>query len=119
MAYSFSPEHLQEMLEYLDVREIDGYSRLYLPVYENEQVTAPIISKALVYIGTIDNPSFVGPESIEKVAGRIQMCSGPSGENREYLHNLAQSIRELAPLSRDRHVWDIEERLKELIDTEL
>ena len=112
MAYSFTEDVIQEVYDYLDLREINGYTRLHLPVFDTSSPTTPIIENALVYIGTPDNPAFVGPpESIDELAMHVASCRGPSGDNSEYLINLAESIRHLAPNSNDTHVWDIEEKL--------
>ena len=116
MAYSFTEDVIQEVYDYLDLREINGYTRLHLPVFDASSPTIPIIENALVYIGTPDNPAFVGPpNSIDELARHIASCRGPSGENSEYLLNLAESIRYLTPDSKDTHVWDIEERVVEIM----
>ena len=31
-----------------------------------------------------------------------------------YLYQLAEALRELSPESKDRHVWDLEEKVKEI-----
>jgi hypothetical protein len=40
---------------------------------------------------------------------------GPSGPNSEYLLNLASALRTIAPNAHDAHLFDLEERLLELI----
>jgi len=85
------------------------------------------VERAVVYIGTHDNPAFVGPmKSIDALAQHIYQSRGPSGENKEYafvggmrtnsryLYQLAEALRELSPESKDRHVWDLEEKVREL-----
>lgn len=38
-----------------------------------------------MYIGTVENPAYVGPSgSIAALARHIYKSSGPSGENKEY-----------------------------------
>lgn len=110
-AYYISPEHVQEVKEYLDVREQDGYTTHKVPfiitdVPENpdplvvNSVLSSVPTKddacyitSSIYIGTIDNVSFVGPEDLEHTARVIGSSKGPSGENREYLINLCESVR--------------------------
>ena len=41
---------------------------------------------------------------------------GPSGWNAEYLLNLAHALREIAPESRDDHVFELEHKVKAIIE---
>lgn len=34
--------------------------------------------------------------------------------NSRYLYQLAEALRELSPESKDRHVWDLEEKVRQL-----
>jgi len=36
------------------------------------------------------------------------------GTDDSYLYQLAEALRELSPESKDRHVWDLEEKVREL-----
>lgn len=122
VAYYIAPEHVNEMKEYLDVREQDGYSthRIMFHVHsvpdltpEIERVLSKIprnsdgdlVIESMIYIGTIDNESFVGPEDIEKTADVIRTGSGPSGANYEYLHEITAAVRNLDPLARSRDYY--------------
>jgi cation transport regulator ChaC len=53
-------------------------------------------------------------ESIDALAQHIFKSRGPSGENKDYLYQLADALRDLNPQSKDRHVWDLEEKVREL-----
>jgi cation transport regulator ChaC len=53
-------------------------------------------------------------ESIDALAQHIYQSRGPSGENKDYLYQLAEALRELSPQSNDRHVWDLEEKVRAL-----
>lgn len=44
------------------------------------------------------------------------MTLGPSGWNAEYLLNLAKALREIAPESRDDHVFELEHKVTNLIE---
>jgi len=84
VVYRIKKEHAAEVKAYLDHREINGYSIHYVPVYEHIHSTKPVVERAVVYIGTHDNPAYVGPmESIDALARHIYKSSGPSGENKE------------------------------------
>lgn len=84
-------------------------------MYSSGESGKPVVARAVVYIGTHENPAFVGPmESIDALAQHIYQSRGPSGENKDYLYQLAEALRELSPESKDRHVWDLEEKVREL-----
>ena len=53
-------------------------------------------------------------ETIDALARHIYQSRGPSGENKDYLYQLAEALRELSPQSKDRHVWDLEEKVRRL-----
>lgn len=122
VAYYISPEDVEEMKEYLDVREQDGYSthKVNFHVHsvpesspESESVLSKIprtssgdlVIESMIYIGTIDNESFVGPEAIDKTAEVIRTSRGPSGPNFEYLSEITAAVRHLDPLSRSRDYY--------------
>lgn len=110
-AYYIAPEHVKEMKEYLDVREQDGYTTHTVPfkitdVTEMSNLAQEVLSKvpregdttfitSSIYIGSIDNESFIGPEDIKITGMKIRTSRGPSGENIEYLRMLCESVRSL------------------------
>lgn len=112
-AYYIAPEHVEEMKKYLDVREQDGYTThsisFKITEYQKTAYTLSILEnlpvdesntyhiESTVYIGTLDNPSFIGPEEIVETANIIHSSSGPSGPNVEYLVNLVQALGKLSP----------------------
>ncbi|KAF3120877.1 hypothetical protein TWF594_003499 [Orbilia oligospora] len=111
-AYLIAPAEVERIKAYLDLREINGYTIHRHPVYHNlpreesEDVPNPI--SAIVYIGTPDNPQFVGPpESIHALAQHILNSRGPSGENKEYLYNLYTALEQLAPEAHDSHITEL------------
>lgn len=121
-AYYISPEHVEEVKEYLDEREQDGYSthRVLFNVHSLPELTpetkeildkiprnqdGDLYIESMIYIGTIDNESFVGPEDISNTADIIRTGKGPSGLNFEYLNELAKAVRSLDPQSRSRDYY--------------
>lgn len=82
--YRIEKSHAEEVKAYLDHREINGYSIHHVPVYASGAPGKPVVERAVVYIGTHDNPAFVGPmKNIDALAQHIYQSRGPSGENKE------------------------------------
>ncbi|KAI5844218.1 ChaC-like protein [Tricharina praecox] len=105
MAYRIPKDKVESVKEYLDIREINGYSIHYVDVYHTDEHLPPI--KALVYIGTPENPQFAARNGVpgeSELAKHIFDSCGPSGENKEYLYQLNHSLEELCPESKDNHV---------------
>lgn len=123
------------MKEYLDIREINGYSIQYTPFQVNSQpkpqdmsatyqtitpaadaelTNIPHPIKCLVYIGLPDNPQFLGPQDPQALAEKIVQSRGPSGENRDYLYQLEEALRGLSEESADEHVFDLARRCREV-----
>ncbi|ODA78786.1 hypothetical protein RJ55_06170 [Drechmeria coniospora] len=111
VAYRIMPQHVAEVKQYLDIREINGYSIHYAPFHPSDG-SPPLTT--LVYIGTPDNEQFVGPQDPQKLAEHILASRGPSGLNKEYLYNLDAALHELGPESGDVHISDLAARMRAL-----
>jgi len=115
IAYTIDPAFEVEVRAYLDYREKDGYTLETLDIYGivdgHEKVN---IAGAFCYIGRTDNPSFIGSEPLDTLADRIWRSVGPSGRNKDYLYNLVEAVRTLAPESYDSHLYALETRLRRL-----
>lgn len=118
-AYRIIPEKVAEVKDYLDIREINGYTIHYTPFHPATPASTPTTSastgapiRTLVYIGTPDNDQFVGPQDPQELAEHIYRSEGPSGLNRDYLWGLEQSLDELSPTSGDEHVTDLSNRVR-------
>lgn len=118
VVYRIKSSEVESVKEYLDIREINGYSVHQVEVHQSEP-TLPTIT-AIVYIGTPSNPQFVGspPPNATDLARRIYYCRGPSGENREYLYQLHKSLIELCPDIKDNHVHDLQLRVALIEESE-
>jgi cation transport regulator ChaC len=127
-AYRIPPAHVAAVREYLDLREINGYSIHYTPfhpapsVAEETKLGAATVSSTkpmypitcLVYIGTPENPQFVGPQDPQRLAEHIAASAGPSGPNTDYLLMLERALDELCPESEDAHIKDLANRVRAL-----
>ncbi|KAL2154056.1 hypothetical protein VTH82DRAFT_2732 [Thermothelomyces myriococcoides] len=121
VAYRIKADRVTEVKEYLDIREINGYTIHYTPFYPAPGVDPALLPqnhnpdssfRTLVYIGTPDNDQFVGPQDPQKLAEHIYRSSGPSGLNRDYLWGLEAALDELSPESGDEHVTDLSNRVR-------
>lgn len=110
-AYRVSPAERAQILAQLDHREKGGYERAWVDV---EVPGGEDVRGALVYIGTPENPEWLGEASAEAIARQILQSHGPSGPNPEYLLELAESLRQM-PGAEDPHVFAIERALRELM----
>ncbi|KAG7095788.1 hypothetical protein E1B28_006489 [Marasmius oreades] len=118
IAYTIDPVYEAEVRDYLDYREKDGYTMETLDVYGIDETGGErvILHGVYCYVGRNDNPSFIGSEPIDELAYTIWKSVGPSGPNKEYLFNLVQAVRRLAPEAYDSHLYTLESRIRALDD---
>ncbi|KAI0136437.1 ChaC-like protein-domain-containing protein [Xylariales sp. AK1849] len=109
VAYRIEATKVAEVKDYLDIREINGYTIHYTPFHPADS-SGPI--RTLVYIGTPDNDQFTGPQEPQALAEHIHRSEGPSGLNRDYLLGLEKALDELGPESGDAHVKDLSNRVR-------
>lgn len=76
------------VLEYLEVREQDGYERVHLPLYLHDDEKCV----GITWVATEGNPSWRPNESLDQIACLIARRAGPSGTNREYLFELEKAL---------------------------
>ncbi|PID41678.1 MAG: gamma-glutamylcyclotransferase [Proteobacteria bacterium] len=101
MAYLITPEEFA----HLDLREKNGYLRLKVEMYFQDETRA----EGIVYIATQDNSAFLGAATEQDIARQIHLSEGASGKNSDYLIQLANALRELNEV--DEHVFAIERHL--------
>ncbi|KAL2756912.1 hypothetical protein ACRALDRAFT_1062585 [Sodiomyces alcalophilus JCM 7366] len=134
VAYRIRPDRVAEVKDYLDIREINGYTIHYTAFHPAPPTAASAPSstneqhphayrdgatiQTLVYIGTPDNDQFTGPQEPQALAAHIHKSVGPSGRNIDYLFNLNQALEELSPESGDEHIRDLAQRVRAIIAAE-
>lgn len=105
MGFKLIQGKIKETLEYLDVREINGYERhstFFHPLNSAES------KPAVFYCATEDNPSWSDQHYIASIADQIIGATGKSGKNVDYVFNLCKSMRELFPGKQDEHLFELE-----------
>ncbi|XP_068577812.1 glutathione-specific gamma-glutamylcyclotransferase 1-like [Cebidichthys violaceus] len=108
VAYEVTDSHIEESLQYLNMREVvlGGYITETVEFNPEEKGQGALL--ALVYIATSDNPSYLGPASDKEIAAQIATCRGNAGHNIEYLVRLAEFMRLYCPEVKDEHLFSIE-----------
>jgi cation transport regulator ChaC len=106
-AYRVAEDELPAVLAALDIREKNGYERLWLPLLLDPPAGPTI--EGLVYLAGPTNSEFLGPAAPAEIARQIARSRGPSGPNAEYLLRLAVALRGLGV--RDDHVTELEQHL--------
>lgn len=111
VGFKIHKDKVAETIKYLDDREINGYDRhstsFYLPH------SSSTVKTALVYVATMDNPSWNSSHSLSEIANQILTSEGKSGKNIDYVFNLCNRMRELFPDHHDDHLYELEKILIE------
>ncbi|KAF8766526.1 putative glutathione-specific gamma-glutamylcyclotransferase 2 [Argiope bruennichi] len=110
VAYEIAEEDIPEVIEYLDYREKDGYEQIYVTFYPSTEDLKAFELK--IYVANTDNPFYLGPASLDDIAKQIFLSEGPSGRNDDYLFQLAETMRKIAPHVKDDHLYQLEKLVK-------
>ena len=110
-AYEIYADKEEEVKQYLDIREVYGYTIHYTPFHPADG--SPSI-RTMVFIGTPDKEHFAGPQDPQELAEHIFNSIGPSGSNKEYLLALEAALEAMHPESGDRHVRHLANRIRRL-----
>ncbi|MEM7282244.1 MAG: gamma-glutamylcyclotransferase [Pseudomonadota bacterium] len=110
--YQVQSEVWAEVLAVLDLREQAGFEQIEIQA----TVADSGVVNALTYFANSNNPHFLGAASTDVMVEQILHCVGPSGPNRDYLLNLAGTLRQYG--LNDEHVFELEAALLERLNGE-
>ena len=102
-AYLISSDDRNKVLSHLNYREKGGYSlhELQLSFPQTGDDSVP----GLIYIAGPTNPNWLGDAPLVEIASQVIESAGPSGNNIEYVLELAHALRSMQ--AEDPHVFDL------------
>ncbi|KAB0800963.1 hypothetical protein PPYR_05317 [Photinus pyralis] len=113
VAFKVPDNFIDQVIHHLDIREKGGYIRknlTFFPLYGHPPFDS------VVYVGQEHHENFSGGADEDSIALQIVNAVGSSGTNVEYLLNLAKSLRAIAPLVDEQHLYNVEEKVLKLLE---
>jgi glutathione-specific gamma-glutamylcyclotransferase len=105
-AYKINSDNIEEVRNYLDYREKNGYSLEYVRFWSIDHCSF----NALLYIASPNNEAFLGPKPPNEIVNHILTSAGPSGPGYEYLFHLILALHQHWPeeaLQNDLHLMGL------------
>jgi len=116
IAYRIPEDKVKETLDHLDYREKGGFTRSSTTFYPQDCGRSPL--DITVYVAIEGNVNYLGPAPVHVIARTIAFTRGPSGPNVDYLFNLCEAMRKIAPEIEDEHLTELESAVRHLIVNE-
>lgn len=115
VGYQIEQAQVEKVLQYLDYREKNGYSKVRVPIYDDEVAQVPIVENALLYTALETNGQWLGPTDEKAMIEHIFKSKGPSGSNREYFEKLVNSMRSFGVY--DAHLESLQSVAQQMFST--
>lgn len=115
VVFQIEEEQIEFVKNHLDFREKGGYSIDEVDVFVKDENGNECTIKSYVYIATTDNPNYLGPGPLPEIAKQIAFSKGPSGPNIDYLFNLLEALKTIAPDHNDAHLIELSAHVRKLI----
>ncbi len=100
--YFIDDHEKDEIFQYLDYREKNGYKMLNMDVTLQDGK----VIDCYIYIAPVHDADFLGPATPEEIARTIFKSIGPSGPNIDYLLNLCDALENIHP-NPDYHLCEL------------
>jgi glutathione-specific gamma-glutamylcyclotransferase len=91
VAFHIANHEADAVLAHLDHREKNGYRRRAIDLHDDSGVFA----RGIVFVADETNDNFLGDASLDAITDQVRRSRGPSGDNTEYVLELARALREL------------------------
>lgn len=116
MAYRIDESEKEKVIQHLDFREKNGYTRQFVQFYPYSSETKEYFKPKdiFIYVALNENESFAGESNLKSIAEQVFQAVGPSGTNKEYVYKLADAMRLFYPGILDDHLFELEEYLKKM-----
>lgn len=92
VAFRIAGPKVPEVLDHLDWREKNGYERHLVDLHGDDDLP---FARGVVFVAGATNPSFLGDAPLDAIVRQVATARGPSGDNREYVVELAKALRDL------------------------
>lgn len=100
-AFRFRPQVRQQVVDYLDERELIGYA--YQPAVVDIRLDDGTTVPAYTFVADPSHPQYAGKLPPDEAAGLIMQAAGKSGLNRNYLINTVRHLETLGFVEPELH----------------
>lgn len=105
VAFLLAEHEAEAVLAHLDHREKNGYQRREVDLHDD----GGLFARGTVFVADETNANFLGEASLDAIVEQVRRSRGPSGDNTEYVVELARALRALD--ARDDHIDAIADAL--------
>jgi len=102
VGFRIHPRHVDDVLAHLDHREKNGYERHHTELFGDD---GAVFARGIVFVAGERNANFLGDAPLDAIVAQVRSSRGPSGENVEYVLELARALRALD--AHDAHIESI------------